>query len=196
MLGSFTRAQFDTAMSDANLGWVKVIDWTGVDFTTAIAIDFSPYISARRLRIEFSGGLVSTDGTELFVRTSTNDGVSFDSGAGDYSWAFRGYSTSPATLDSSNGSDTTIQLTSVGAAEGIDSASTGTFTGSIIIDNPSNATVYKLLTFNFGYVREGGTGLVTIQGHGLRQAAADIDGIQIYPTAGNISLGYAVFAEF
>ena len=195
VLGSFTYTQLNTAISNGDLGWIKVIDWTAAGAATSIAIDFSPYVGAKRIRIDLVNGAVSTDGTELFLRTTTNDGVSFDNGVADYSWAFMAYSTSPASLNSSNSSDTAIQLTSVGAGEGIDSASTSVFSGSITIENPSNATAFKILPFSFGYVLEGGAGLATIEGRGMRNAIASVDGIQIYPAAGNVSFTYAIFIE-
>lgn len=127
----------------------------------------------------------ATDNVELYMRTSTDNGVSYDSGATDYTyvrWARR-----------SNGSDETgqstttqIQLTATSSA-GSATDESGSFLINIM--NQSSSTEYTYLKWDGMYEENAFGNKVSIRGTAVRQAAEVVDAVQFYYSSGNIESG-------
>lgn len=126
-----------------------------------------------------------TDATDVYVRTSSNTGVSFDAGASDYAWTHKGGIGSASDADSGDAADTEIQLT--------DSRQAGSDTGEgfnavIKIFNPAG-TLYTVLGANVYYTCSASAVPVVIDAIGVRLSAADVDAIQVLMSADNIASG-------
>ena len=120
-------------------------------------------------------------GAEL--RTSSNGGSSYDSGASDYQYRVANFAASYTTLAS--GGATEIVLTGQGTC-GLSNVAGEEAGGEINIIRPSlsNGIVHVHSTLDF--VSAGGT-LATVMASGARLADADVDGIRIAMETGNIA---------
>lgn len=117
----------------------------------------------------------------LWLRTSTNNGASFDAGATDYAfssvWAT---ATSGVNAGSSNGSDR-VQLT---AGHAVAASGDQGLNAEIRVLNPG-ATQRSCLTWQGG--AHNGTDFFAVSGTGWRLASADVDAVRIMAASGNIS---------
>lgn len=127
-----------------------------------------------------------TDGSILYLRTSTNAGVSYDSGASDYAWASYGVNDGAKDSEGSSGDDH-ISLAGDQSSEELGNQATETLAGMLWIYDPSG-TQYTKVFFDWNY-----TDLVddqnSVTGMGARLSAADVDAIQFTMDSGNISSG-------
>ena len=125
----------------------------------------------------------ATDNVRLHMRTSTDGGSSFDSGAGSYSYAGKSGSHAGGTGDNSSTGATEIQITNntCGNATGEGSA------GTIIIYFPDKTTNTKI-TWEEMHITDGGYGDGTT-GSAHRKSNADVDGAQLFFASGNIASG-------
>lgn len=152
---------------------------TSIDFTGLT----STYIA---YKIIYEGVTPGTDGVYLGLRTSTNNGASYDSALGDYSWATYGMaqvtSTSPS-RSTGGGAGTYIRLT-------FPTTGTGTqenCAGEITLFNPSTAN-YTYIN-HYGSLRSDAGQNYQVRSGGVRESAADVDAIRLYFTSGNIASG-------
>lgn len=147
-------------------------------------IEFTGLSSAyARYIVEMLNVHPATDGDHFRMRTSTNNGTSFDSGSSDYAWSAFNSESDDTTSTSGNTSDSAIKLNrrAIGSAAGEDVG------GIVSVINPSNASFVKII-FDVGHDRDSGT-LCRIIGGGKRKASADVDAIQFYFASGNIASG-------
>ena len=129
----------------------------------------------------FSEVIPATDNAEFRMRTSTDGGSTYDSGASDYHWAYNNVATTTEYF-SGNSTSNTIQLLDTTGTNGGEHLS-----GSIRINLPSGTqdtigTIHML----------GITGSNTVYrfyGHFARKAAEDVDAVQFYFSTGNIQSG-------
>lgn len=128
-------------------------------------------------RIVLENVLPSSAGSALYLRTSTNGGSSYDSGASDYSYVTVESASTFAVFRSTN--DNKITLTDT-------SASPGGVIGEVRITDPSRAT-YIFMQHNLATGI--GSNLKLYYGSGVRQATSDVDGVQFLFAAGNIASG-------
>lgn len=137
-------------------------------------------------KIFFEGVVPSTDNQSLVLRTSTNNGSSYDSGFGDYWWGVIRCDQANSALSSTDDgslSATYIRLTNTDAGN----AANENCSGEVTIFNPSAATETRVVwTCNFS--EETGD-RVSVFGGGLRRSAADVDAIRFQFASGNISAG-------
>lgn len=123
-----------------------------------------------------------TDDVELWFRTSTNGGSSFDAGAADYRWT-----TSPNGGFSTDQSDVAIALVAYGVNASVASDANGGVSGVARLHLPSQA-------FNtwvegiFGFF-DGDAVTSVCHGAGQRMSAADVDAVQVLFESGNIASG-------
>lgn len=124
----------------------------------------------------------ATDAVNLFLRSSTDNGSSYDSGASDYSWQnVRGAST---TADAaSTATDTGIRL---GAAIGNDTNEGVRFTIQIDQFNVAGYMWVSAEIFMLG--NAGNTQVLTVGGQRLEATARDA--IQLIFSSGNIASGF------
>lgn len=123
----------------------------------------------------------ATDGTVINIRTSTDGGSTFDSGAGNYSYCLGYYTTSAQGLRS-NG-DTRMALTyDHGSATGEE------FSGELHISRPGDADYCQI--YGKGGFATATNGESYHVFNGRRLTAADVDTIRFYADSGNISMEY------
>lgn len=142
----------------------------------------------RAFRVRFIGVVPATDNVSFLMRTSTDGGATFDSGAGTYSWN-RYLSAEDATSGViASASDTSILI-----ANAVDNAATSSLNGYVILSNPTNTTLHKQVQSNIDYISNGDL-MCRIMGSGRRKATADIDAFEFRFSAGNIAAGVFVLS--
>lgn len=157
--------------------------WTFLASVTASAsasIEFTSLIDSTFYAYAFviQGLLPSTDGVIFRLRTSTDGGSSYSSGASDYS-----YNTS-ASNDQTASSIEIVTLVANGQGNGTNE----TLDGIVYAINPSDATVRKNFLLNIGYANQSDDFQRSI-GAGVRKSTADIDAVQFTYGSGNIASG-------
>lgn len=126
--------------------------------------------------------LPATDSVFLKMRTSTDGGSTYDSGSGDYSYAF-------ATSGESGTSEAAVDAIRLGSSNGQSNVSGETLTALIHLINPSS-TNYTKVHFNTGVSDPGNDGRTRpMIGTGNRKSAADVDAVQFFFSSGNIASG-------
>ncbi len=155
-----------TASSDAS------ISFTGLSSTyfayRAVLADIAP----------------ATDNVQLWLRTSTDNGSSYDSGASDYQHVrFGGEMTTGASIFlGADNADAQIIL-----CAGIGNATNEAANVEILLYNLS-ASLYANVTWASSFTFKNGNGYA-LNGSGVRVSAADVDAIQFLLSSGNISSG-------
>ena len=154
------------------LGTVTASSSTTVEFVLS-----SGYF---KYEVIFYGVSPATDGQHLILRTSSDGGSSYDSGATDYAYGLSYQSA--ASGDIFDGDESYIQVVNSvgnGANENAD--------GALQIWNPSGALYTKV---NFQNTLMNLTpSYVSVAGGGIRLSAADVDAIQFSFVSGNIATG-------
>lgn len=157
--------------------------------STSASITFTGLSSTYHLYIlRFSNLQPDTDSTTLIFRTSTNNGISYDSGASDYAWSLWQANESGDGSGDADQADSSITIAGVAASS--DELGTGSnelADGWIYIFNPS-ATNYTHVFSSTTYFNEA-TQLILNQSSGHRASAADVDAIQVLMDSGNLSTG-------
>ncbi|MGC9990744.1 MAG: hypothetical protein ABSC07_19380, partial [Terriglobales bacterium] len=128
----------------------------------------------------------ASSSTSMLLRTSANNGSSYDSGAGNYSWYTVGINGGDY-YNNSSLSDTSITLFFSYGASGYMSTSVGA-NGWIYIFNPSAAS-YCFIRGVLSYVYTGTPYVNPIDGSGYRTAAAAVNAVQFFMGTGNIASG-------
>ncbi len=141
-------------------------------------LDFAGYFSSTYDQyICLIADLRPSGTASLYLRTSTDGGSSYDSGASDYEWGM--FYRSSSTGSSDDQSDPQIVMTPGGA-----SSSHG-IQGIVRIHNPLG-TNYRLFSWEIAYTL---TDLNRVCGAGMRNAAQDVDAIRFFPSAGTFTSG-------
>tara|TARA_B100000287_G_C20478640_1_gene720225 strand:+ start:158 stop:847 length:690 start_codon:yes stop_codon:yes gene_type:complete len=151
---------------------------SSVDFTSS-HFDNSTYSS---YIFKFFNIKPGTDGGQLHCRTSTDGGSSYDSSGYDRVVEER----SSTGNEQQNGGDgqSEIRLTS---DSNWGSATNESLSGTLFLYNPG-ATEYTHMNFTMAYADDqAGTYFNTMHGSGQRTSAADVDGIQFFPSSGTMS---------
>lgn len=139
----------------------------------------------RSFRLEFDNVSPVTDDVNWLVRTSNDNGASFDNTAGDYEFHAVGGSNNASTVGGGNGggSATEIRLNTMG---GQGNGSTEIGSGFIELRNPRDSGQPTWLHGAISYVDFAG-----VMGHsvfsGRRVAAQDVNAFQFFLESGNIS---------
>lgn len=150
-----------------------------LDFTSLISSTYNVYI------FEFENILPATDNVDFLMRTSTDNGSSYDAGASDYQFAnFVNNTGSFSTDDVCSAGATAIKI-----APTIDSGSTtGGINGYAKLYNPLNASQYKSVEYHVnGFLND--NQFYNQIGSGWRVATADIDAVRFLMSSGNIASG-------
>ena len=169
--------------ASANEGWVFIEAQTAsasatIDFSTSIDNTYALY------KVVLNDIVPATDGAELYMRTSTDGGSTFDSGAGAYDYTYSvtaSHTTGVATFESA--SATFIQM-----ADDLGSAAGEAYNGEVKIFNPSG-TRNTFVTFQGIWRQSGADGLKANSGGAERTSAADVDGFRFLMSSGNIASG-------
>lgn len=148
-----------------------------VDFTTGIDSSYKAYA------IVLSHIRPSSDGSDLWLRTSTNTGVSFDSGASDYATTEISISGTSTFASVNDQAEAQIEL-----AFGVGNALNESYSGIAYLFNPSDSTHYKQILTDGALFKSNGQ-LARYLSGGARLDTADIDAVQILMDSGNIAAG-------
>jgi len=128
-----------------------------------------------------------TDGVILYMQTSSNNGVSYDSAAGNYAWAASSTNDGGTFDPEGSSSDTKISIAGDASSEELGNASNETVAATVWIFKPSDAQYLKVL-FDCNYT-DLVVDQVSVHGSGSRLSAADVDAVRFYMSSGNISQG-------
>lgn len=182
----------NAASARTNLGLTlqafELIETKTISSSTA-TMDFTGLSAYRRLRL--SGYIVpETDNVGIFLRTSTNNGVGYDSGAAHYSHAAaRGLiaSVSGSGLGSKTaGAASAIQISGTVSVGGLDSNEGMSFDLHI---HEFNQTLYAKVNGTFFTVVEDATIMAGVVG-GTRLENVARDALRILPSTGNIARAF------
>ena len=159
-------------------------------FSTASTVAITGFTSATydsyQIRIH---GIVSNDAVNVNLRTSTDGGSSYDSSSNNYAYAgnyIRSDAGSSTSCPVGGRDDTEIQLN---LDESVGNASGEGFDFTVNILRPDDATNNTTLLWQGVYLDSSGR-TTTASGSGSRASAADVDAIQILPSAGTITGSY------
>lgn len=163
-------------------GYVKISSVTASNDATVEFTGLSSTYSAYKIII--SNLVPATDVVNFNMRTSTDNGSTYDNGASDYSWATRYTQHTSAGDNSFSADDADSQITTM-TNLGSDTNENGAI--EITLYNPSN-TGYTHATWAGTAILLNGTGY-SFNGSGARLSAADVDAIQFLMSSGNIESG-------
>lgn len=175
-----TKAYVDTQIAANAPDVVKISSQTA---SSSASIDFTDLSSTyERYVVHFTTVVPATDGANLGVRTSTDNGSTFDSGASDYKTQLvYGFSTA------GNGSAWTTSFAAIHSTLGVGSAANECISGTLEVFNPS-AAAYTHMTTRWSLINATGNyygGMAAM----LRQQATAVDAIQFIFSTGNIASG-------
>jgi len=150
---------------------------SSIDFTSS-HFDNSTY---NTYLFMFEGLRPTTDAVYLYIRTSTDGGSTFDTS---------GYSYNAATVNeagafSGNGSGSASQINPINSNFGTATNEVGS--GHVFLYNPGN-TLYTSLTVLSSHNNATSNNFANYA-HGMRESAADVDGLRFYFSSGSISVG-------
>lgn len=148
-----------------------------LDFTTAISATYDEYF------VEFVNILPATNATKLYMRMSTNGGVSYDA-AGNYSYsalASNRFSTSTVGADSGA---TQIQLINSSADNTVTG---GGIHGSLRLFSPASAAQHKAVRASLMFLTSGT--LESCESSGFYRSVTPVNAFQFLMSAGNIASG-------
>jgi hypothetical protein len=151
-------------VSTATASTSSSITFTGIDSSADVWM------------LEITDLVMTTNNDTLNIRTSTDGGSSYDSGATDYRYALGGSTEAPAFTGLGSAGDSRIRMSA-----GIGSSEIGHC--RIYLHNPANSSNDTVLSIQSRYVASGGACL-TMSGTGYRNSAADVDAIEFSPFAG------------
>lgn len=165
-------------------------DYVKISSSTASAsasIDFTGLSSTYHMYIvEITDMQPATDGTIMYMRTSTDNGVSFDSGVSDYSWNNIGVDNDSSLKDGADTADSQIEI--LGRTNDLIGGNTNeTHSQTVWIFDPS-ATAYTRVMGIGEFIRTNNDTWLMISG-GQRLNTTAVDAIQFLMNTGNISSG-------
>ena len=146
---------------------------------TGISSTYETYV------LTFNNVVPASDSVSFNMRTSTDGGTSYESGAGNYRYvAERGSQGGTGVT----GSASATEILLVAAGSGVGSATGEGFNGIAYLYHPSNTGLYTSIS-SHGHYQDGAADSMYYQSAGTRIAAADVDAIQFYFSSGNIESG-------
>ena len=181
-----TDTQLGVASGGGGTAILETIDFSADASWDCTALDNANYDA---YEIWLMNVVPATDAADLYMRTSTDGGSTYDSSG--YAWAIgsREFGLTTNAVEESDNSDANIKLSvsdhGIGSAAGEDG-----WSGVVRIYGPHLA---KMTRVSFEGVYEGAGGSHwQADGGGVRLSAADVDAIQFRFSSGNIESGSAV----
>ena len=186
----------------SNLHWVKIEDVAAavsaaetvsrlaeVDISSDATVEFTAFDDSlyESYVFAFHNVTPATDGAELQMRTSSDGGSSYDSGASDYEVVLRRLKSGNDSNVATGSGDSELALTrgEVGSSAG----ETG-ICGELMIYAP-DAAVHTQMTWDLSYITDANT-MAMLSGAGRRMSAADVDAVQFLFDSGNLESGKIV----
>jgi len=152
--------------------------------STDATVEFTNLSSTYRAYVVVFSNVVPVSSGTFNMRTSTDNGSTFDSSTNDYHYTNISLGAASSTITGTvSAVATTIQLTGAGTFH--NAPSTG-LSGTLTIYRPSDIA-HTDITYELQYRVSGGD--EHCSGGATRQAAEDVDAIQFYTSAGNLSTG-------
>jgi hypothetical protein len=172
-------------------GGMQLLTSGSVSAAATLDIVLTSYTDYRGLKFVLQ--LVpATDDVDLFLRTSTNGGSSYDASAGNYGWLH--------TIDGdgkeNSSSDTEITIASAtSATAGIGNATTEGIVVEVTVLQQTSAALHTKFSWLGAWKNAAATsGITAVYGAGFRSAAQDTDAVRFLFSSGNIASGnYAVY---
>ena len=146
---------------------------------TGISSTYETYV------LTFNNVVPATDNVSFNMRTSTDGGSSYESGAGNYRYVDERGSQGGTGV---TGSASATEIILVAAGSGVGSDTGEGFNGIAYLYHPSNTGLYTSIS-SHGHYQDGAADSMYYQSSGTRIAAADVDAIQFYFSSGNIESG-------
>jgi hypothetical protein len=166
-------------------------NWSHVGSLTASAdatLEFTDLDEFDEYEFIFDDVLPANDGVQFKLRLSSDNGVSFNSGASDYSWAIQWVYDTSTTASAYNGVNVDdIRLVASGLAVG-NGASEGVC-GSVFLHRHKNASVETRVTGRLIHNYSNANQLVHSRVGGRRKANEVSDAAQFFFDSGNIASG-------
>lgn len=155
--------------------------------SASATLDFTEFnnVTYKRYEFEIEFLLPATDNTDLWLRTSTNGGSSYDAGASDYSRFVHGGTASGIGLGP-GGSENDSKI---GVCSGVGNAANefGVCADLQLIGAANSAT----FTIARGWVSytDASANSIYVDTNGFRKTAADVDAVRFLFSSGNITSG-------
>ena len=127
-----------------------------------------------------------SDGVQLYMRTSTDGGSSYDSGSSDYDYRSAAINNS-GTFESTGSVDSTF----MGLNQGVSSIGSASGEGiSLVVHlyQPSNSSLFTTMSYQGTAIYSEGS-MRPQFGSGARMATADVDAVQFLFSSGNLESG-------
>ena len=168
------------------LGFATPAAASTVDFTSGITGTYAKYLLVWDL-------IVSTDDVELWVRTDSNGGASFDAGASDYGWSSAVWDTGGGiSVTDGDAADSELRISgNLTATGGIGNAA-GEGTVGFFLFSVGSATSFPRGVGLSAFTSAAGTGTHSAVG-GTRLSAAAINAIRVFPESGTITGTISLF---
>lgn len=152
------------------------------DFTAFDGSTYDAYLFV------FSNVIPAGDDRVLQFRSSTDGGVGYDSGAGNYGWTLRNQERTNSE-NQEDSSDTHIDICGSGSvAYGIGSAAGEEGVSGILQISGPHLAKQTVVTSHFGYTNEAGDVAFSV-GSGRRLSSADVDACRFFFSSGNLESG-------
>lgn len=159
--------------------WVLISTTTISGNPATLTFTFSG--SYRKYRLELENVYCSSDGFNIRMRTSTDGGSTFDSGASNYGYAYGAHGTYGPVSTTGTYIETSQNLVGSATDEGL--------WGEIEFYDPLNASLKTFARWIiFGRIYNSAAANV-LTGAGYRDSAADVDTVQLYFSSGNFAGG-------
>lgn len=162
--------------------WVKITSTTASSSATIDFTGLSSTYAAYKVVIDRAAS--ATDNVAFWMRTSTNNGSSYDAGASDYAHVRFVALANTSTSVQAAGDDADAQII---INNGCGNNTEEAYSGEITIFNPSDAHHCRI-TF-MGFTRINDATHYFTNGGGVRLAVADVDAIRFLMASGNIASG-------
>lgn len=146
----------------------------------------------RAIVIRLDTFIPATDDADLWLRTSTDGGANYGSGASDYSWiTLVLYPTAVSPF--ADTADAQIQIVPSGATGVSNIGSEGCMAVQMTFSDPNDATKRTIVDYSTSYFSSGGS-QHHVNGSGLVLTAQDTNAIRLLFSSGNIAYGkYAMY---
>jgi len=175
----------DNSRTQAHYCWVPLLV-ANPSSVASVDFDLSSYTAYDRFKVVFHSVLPSSNGREIYMRTSTDGGSTWDSTAGNY---YGCTETVFATSQTQKGSIATGSETSMRIADVNRNNSGGTY-GELLIFDLATSSRYTHVQGHFGMVDSSGTPQIRrCSSSWVRQAFQTDNAIQFYFSSGNIASG-------
>jgi len=181
--GNLKRDTVQGILDLASGGNFNLISTAVASAAATVDITFTPGDSDTFL-IELAGVVPASDAVVPWLRTSTDGGSTFDSGASNYQSQLIGAAGSAAAGVQSL--DTKIVMG--GANYEVGTAAGESMSGWIRIHKPADTALYSSVSWQFQSLNSA-TQAATVSGGGSRLSAADIDAVQFLFSSGNVESG-------